>query len=150
MTDPLRADLNRFLFAPIGQDSTGASLTVLTVLARLGVDPWEEAADLALLSLESAVHRLVPRLEAMPIGLAPHTDTAAVAADLIALLHRSPPPKASSTAAPLQVAVAVRSKSVDPAVYYLIALIIMFIAQWAVTRTPQAPADTTLSPPPRN
>ena len=36
-----------FLYAPVGDDRRGATVTVLSMLARLGVDPWGEAAGLA-------------------------------------------------------------------------------------------------------
>ena len=66
MTATLRTDFDAFLFAPIGEDTNGMPLTLLSVLARLGIDPWEEAADLAHLPLEPALQRLSSRLEAMP------------------------------------------------------------------------------------
>jgi len=40
MTAKLRKDFDEFLFAPVGEDASGMPLTLLTVLARLGVDPW--------------------------------------------------------------------------------------------------------------
>jgi hypothetical protein len=145
MNAPLRTDLNEFLLAPIGEDTTGMPLTLLTVLARLGVDPWEEAADLARLSLDSAEQRLVARLDALPNGLKSPGDTAALASRLVALLHRSPAPKMFPPRTPPLVAVTLRPKRVDPAIYYLVALAFMFVAQWAVTRQPQATVDTTIS-----
>ena len=72
-------------------------VTLLSVLARLGIDPWEEAADLAHLPLEPALQRLSSRLEAMPTGRpASAADTVNIAMRLIALLHRAPAPKAST------------------------------------------------------
>ena len=58
MTAPLRTDFNDFLFAAVASDASGP-LTMLTVLARRGVDPWAEAADLAALSRDSATGRLI-------------------------------------------------------------------------------------------
>src|SRR4249920_1733336 len=97
MTATLRTDFDAFLFAPIGEDTNGMPLTLLSVLARLGIDPWEEAADLAHLALEPALQRLSSRLEAMPAGRpATAADTVNIATRLIALLHRPPTPKASA------------------------------------------------------
>lgn len=48
----------RFLFAPVGEDQRGTSVTVLSMLARLGVDPWGEASDLAKLPEGAARQRL--------------------------------------------------------------------------------------------
>ena len=41
------AEFNDFLFAPIGEDGNGMLVSVLSGLARLDVDPWQEAAKLA-------------------------------------------------------------------------------------------------------
>ena len=43
----LTPQFDDFLFARINEDSEATPLSVLSVLARLGVDPWEEAAKLA-------------------------------------------------------------------------------------------------------
>ena len=52
------AEFNDFLFAPIGEDRNGMLVSVLSGLARLDVDPWQEAADLAQLPGETATQRL--------------------------------------------------------------------------------------------
>lgn len=36
--------LNAFLYADVGTEANGCGLTILSVLARLGKDPWAEAA----------------------------------------------------------------------------------------------------------
>src|ERR1700692_299312 len=38
---------NHFLFAPICEEANGMRLSVLSALARMDVDPWEEATRLA-------------------------------------------------------------------------------------------------------
>jgi hypothetical protein len=79
-------EFDEFLYAPIGADRTG--LSVLSALARLNVDPWQEATSLALMPREAAVVRLTALIDALPnegtIGI-PTT----IAADLVALLPRS-------------------------------------------------------------
>jgi hypothetical protein len=146
MTAPFPTEFDEFLFAPIGEDASGTPLTVLSVLARLDVDPWVEAANLARLPVESATQRLASILTATPSWRVPPQDTSTIATRLVELLHRAPKPKARAPAAPLHVAVATRSKSVPPAIYYLAALIFMVVVQWAMTRQLQAPADTSLTP----
>jgi hypothetical protein len=47
-----------FLYAAMGEDRRGTSVTVLSMLARLGVNPWGEASDLADLPEGAAQHRL--------------------------------------------------------------------------------------------
>jgi hypothetical protein len=38
---------DHFLFAPICEEANGMQLSVLSALARMDVDPWEEATRLA-------------------------------------------------------------------------------------------------------
>jgi len=40
-------EFDEFLCAPIGADRNGTGLSVLSALARLNVDPWQEATSLA-------------------------------------------------------------------------------------------------------
>ena len=47
-----------FLQAAVGEDRNGQAVTVLSMLARLGLDPWSEASDLASLSRAAAGARL--------------------------------------------------------------------------------------------
>jgi hypothetical protein len=55
-----------FLYAPVGESTNGALLTVLSVLARQNVDPWEEAADLNRLPRDTAARRLTAMFTASP------------------------------------------------------------------------------------
>ncbi len=126
-------------------------LTLLSVLARLGIDPWQEAADLAHLAVEPATQRLAGRLTAVPNGPSPGDDTVTLATRLIALLHRAPKKTAKVPGvAPLQTVIN-KSKGVNVAFYYLVGLILILVAQWAMATThSQAPADTTLALEPRS
>jgi hypothetical protein len=54
----LGSQFNDFLFASVGEDGNENFLSVLSALARLDIDPWEEAAALARLTRESAIERL--------------------------------------------------------------------------------------------
>lgn len=51
-------DFDPFLFASVGEDRNGATVTVISALARLGLDPWKEAGDLAVLERNAACARL--------------------------------------------------------------------------------------------
>jgi len=55
----LPSTYNDFLYAPVGEDTNGALLTVLSVLARQNLDPWDEAADLSRLPPDAAAQRLI-------------------------------------------------------------------------------------------
>ncbi len=84
----LGSEYNNFLFAAIGADKNGTLLSVLSALARLDLDPWQEAAGLARLSGEAATQRLASLIAAMPDGPSVPTETGMLAARLIALLPR--------------------------------------------------------------
>src|SRR5271168_41353 len=85
---PLGSEFDNFLFAPIGEDRNGMLLSVLSALARLDVDPWAEADQLAQLPGETATQRLALLIAALPEGPSAHLDPGAVATRLIALLPR--------------------------------------------------------------
>ncbi len=85
-TSDLRADFNAFLFAPIGEGDSGRPLSVLSALARLDVDPWDEAARLARLPGEAAIRRFAALIRAVPGGLSPGIDPNRLSAHLIGLL----------------------------------------------------------------
>src|SRR5271165_3171433 len=50
-------EFDEFLGAPIGEDRNGTGLSVLSALARLDVDPWQEATSLARMPREAAGRR---------------------------------------------------------------------------------------------
>jgi hypothetical protein len=78
-----------FLLAPICDEPGGMRLSVLSALARLNVDPWEEAARLAALATADAQKTLVSILDRFPGKRQRSTETEALAARLIALLPRT-------------------------------------------------------------
>ena len=80
------AEFNDFLFAPIGEDRNGMLVSVLSGLARLDVDPWQEAADLAQLPGETATQRLASLIGALRDGDPSYLDPRTIAMRLIALL----------------------------------------------------------------
>lgn len=56
------SDLNDFLFAELGEEASGMPLSVLSALARLGVDPWVEGNRLSDLPRDVAARELVPKI----------------------------------------------------------------------------------------
>ncbi len=85
----LGTEYNDFLFAPIGEDGNGMFLSVLSALARLDLDPWQEAADLARLPYDAAVGRFSKLIMTLPDQLSAMRDSSAIATRVIALLPRS-------------------------------------------------------------
>jgi len=55
-----------FLHAQLWEEENGMHLSILSALARLDLDPWEEAATLAQLPTEAASQRLSALLRALP------------------------------------------------------------------------------------
>jgi len=81
----LGCEFDKFLHAAIGDDN-GMPLTVLSALARLDVDPWEEAAELTRLPAKCAVAQLASLLGKLRHASSLCPDPAVVAAALIGLL----------------------------------------------------------------
>jgi hypothetical protein len=80
----LGAEFNNFLFA-IAAETDGGTVSVLSALARLDLDPWGEAAKLARLPKELAAHRLAGLIAPCASGTAP-AQARRTAAKLVALL----------------------------------------------------------------
>jgi hypothetical protein len=81
-----RSDLNGFLFADVGTEANGMTLSVLSTLARLGMDPWDEAGRLARQPKAKAIEGLARMIANVPSGLWPLPDATPIAARLVTLL----------------------------------------------------------------
>jgi hypothetical protein len=138
---------NDFLYANVGEDTNGALLTVLSMLARRDVDPWEEAADLSRLSRDAAARRLISMITASP-GQSSTADQTAVADRLIALL---PARIASADSQPDASQVVPPMPRSPPRVSLMVIAIyigVMVVSQWiAASIFEKAPADAASSPP---
>jgi hypothetical protein len=80
------SELNAFLFADVGTELNGSALTILSVLARLGEDPWAEAARWAKMPKPVAVECLARSIGKMPLNPLALADTYATSSRLILLL----------------------------------------------------------------
>jgi hypothetical protein len=85
----LPTEYEAFLQAAIGDGRNGLSLTVLSVFARLGVDPWEESARLSKLPKEAALQALAAAIASLPDEPSIQRDSAVHAARLAPLLHNN-------------------------------------------------------------
>jgi hypothetical protein len=83
-----RSEFDAFLYAPVEEHIDAPLLSVISVLARLDVDPWQEAATLARMSRDKAAWRLAALIETLPGEPAIHMHSKAIATRLIALLPR--------------------------------------------------------------
>lgn len=84
-----RSTFDAFLYAPVGVEKNGMELSVVSALARFGVDPWQEAARLATLPQELAADGLRLLLDRLPGEVWRSSDTPAIAARLVKLLPRA-------------------------------------------------------------
>ena len=81
-----QSGFNEFLFAPVGTEANGMTLSLLSVFARAGNDPWLEAGRLAGLPISEATENLARSIAGMPSSVWPLQAAMAIAARLIALL----------------------------------------------------------------
>jgi hypothetical protein len=81
-----KSGLNDFLFAEVGNEENGYPLTILSVLARLGQDPWTESARWARLPKAAVIDCLTDSIVQMPLCPQALADARATAGRLILLL----------------------------------------------------------------
>lgn len=159
----LGSEFDAFLFSLIGEDRNGLPLSVVSLLARRDLDPWQEAASLAKLPADAAIQKLVALIWAHPAPPVPSPDRGATATRLIALLPRwpdsnirTPEKPAEATAADTEaVAVALRRRAVIAAIVFASYIIVLIGAQLATSRdapstqanTADAPASSPTTPP---
>jgi hypothetical protein len=79
-------EYNSFLYATICADANGTLLSVLSAMARMNLDPWQEAANLAGMPVKAAASRLAALIAALPGTPAAPGETGLIAARLVKLL----------------------------------------------------------------
>ena len=145
---PLGSEFNDFLFALVGEDRNGMPLSVVSVLARMDLDPWVEAANLADLPAETAVRKLASWLDALSDPALKPTSPDSRAVRLIALLPRRAvphsPPSLDRTGA---VVGARRPQTLIKAILFAIFLILSLgIQLFMARREPSARPDILHAP----
>lgn len=78
--------LDPFLYADVGAETNGSMLTILSVLARLGKDPWAEAARWAALPTAAVIDSLAQSIAQMPLAPLALAEARDSAARLVQLL----------------------------------------------------------------
>ena len=92
---PLEAKFDKFLFASIGADGSGLQTTVISMLGRMDLDPWQAAADFSGRPVKAAERKLAAMILALRDGALEPAEVDAAAVRLVALLPQS-------TAAPVR------------------------------------------------
>ena len=90
-------EFNDFLYAPVGAEENKMTLSVLSALSRLNVDPWLEAAELSELPKDTAARRLASLITRLPGGRWAQGDCEVIAKRLVELLPRGSRSKVPST-----------------------------------------------------
>jgi hypothetical protein len=131
-----RSEFDAFLFAHIGEEKNGMLLSVLSALARLDLDPWREAAELARMPQQIARQRLTSLIEALPNQAPTRPGPETVSTRLLALL---PPAASPSVASSNKLPRGVSTLNFRAVMYViLVNLLLMFGAEWAAS-TAQPP-----------
>jgi hypothetical protein len=86
-----------FLFEPLGDDRNGVPLALASILGRMSLDPWSEAASLAAMPTDAAARKLALFFEAMPNHALPRGESNTLAERLISLLPKRPDPAPPAT-----------------------------------------------------
>jgi hypothetical protein len=137
LTPLLGREFDDFLFAPIDEDRNGTTLSVLSVLARGGVDPWQETASLAGMPKDRATERLAVLIAATSAGAATGLSAATIAARVIALLPRSPVYKVAAAPAAL-----FKTAAVTPSRLFIpLCLLALSLAGYLIFVAHPSPAD---------
>ena len=133
MTALLGPEFDAFLYAPVDEEGKGVLLSVLSALARLDVDPWREAAELARMPRGAANQRLAWLIAALPDAPASRLAPAMIADRLIKLLPRVDRSSVVSREGLLRGSPATSSRSIANMILInLLMMAFMLCAQWAI------------------
>lgn len=135
----LSPEYDDFLFAPIGEERNGMSLSVMSAFTRLNIDPWREAARLSALSTEKAIEALAPVIARLPVGRWTAVDIPAIARRLVDFLPRHDVVIQSVTT--LRIGGRVKSR-----VVYVVFLILLATIYFAFVAHHQPPAGSDTAP----
>ncbi|MGC1459558.1 MAG: hypothetical protein WA825_14875 [Steroidobacteraceae bacterium] len=123
---PYRGEFDKFLFSLVGEDRNGLPLSVISLLARMDLDPWQEAGTLADLSAEAAARRLTFSLDTLTDPVLRQVICESMVQRLLALLPRRAPAAAQKPAVSVD-AVAAHDPAARIQVLFLIASTIVLI-----------------------
>jgi hypothetical protein len=150
-TSAFESRFDSFLYAAVREDPDGAPLTVLSVLARLDIDPWEEAARLAQLPCDAGARILAGLISALPKGTTIPADSGTIAARLITLLPRRPKRATAQrlpSGAPRVIRIPNLTAIIARAILSLILLGLLLLGQWiAMSHLASPPAKKPLATP---
>ena len=124
------SEFDAFLYASIAEEPNGTLLSVLSALARLNLDPWDEAARLAALPRAAAKQILATLIAAIPEDPSASRDLEALVERLMALLPKRSAPAGQPPAVGSPRAVATSYARTAAWALYISALLFMLVYQW--------------------
>ena len=142
----LTPEFDAFLFAAVGEDRSGMPLSVVSVLARLDLDPWQAAAELSALPPETAARKLVSILGTLSLPSLQSSDIVLIARRLVAML----PHPTASLPSPLR-AVAGSAGAAAPrphANIFFLAIYLLFMTATQVLMSQLSPPHADSPPAP--
>jgi len=126
-----RGEFDEFLYAPIGEESNGMLLSVLSALARRNVDPWDEASRLARLPREAATRFLATLIATLPDGSSARADPELHARRLTALLPQGIASADSSSRKKSFIGFNIDRQSLVRHLFFYVVLVALFFgARW--------------------
>jgi hypothetical protein len=135
---PAGTEFDKFLYASIGEETNG-TLSVLSALARLDLDPWDEASRLARMPRRGAIQFLTTLITALPDGSSARSNPTMHAERLTALL----PLAVESATAPVSAPTLATEMTTNHqglvryALFYLVLAMLFFGAQWLIEHSHQ-------------
>jgi len=132
LLDLQKPEFERFLYASVGADRNGSVVTALSTLARLNLEPWVEAAELAALGREAARVRLgllLSRFRDVPELRRNH---GSVAQDFARLLPERP------VRVPAVPGAAIKKTALSWGVIWTVMAVVFFMAQMLLGGAPGA------------
>jgi hypothetical protein len=148
---PLGPEFQPFLQSNLWEEKNEMRLTMLSALARLDIDPWQEAAELAALPKVWAEERLAERLGRLPGAPAAYLEVDAFCGRSVNLLPQRPRPAVGAPVAPAQTKARLLGLAsvyvfiaASIAIVYMLSLSPTALSQRGAAATPAIP---TLSPP---
>jgi hypothetical protein len=150
----LGSEFDAFLFASIGEDKNGMMLSVVSALARLDIDPWQEASSLNGMPVEIATKRLAFLIKKLPEMLPVHLESGKIAERLIALLPSCSNSRRASPRKTLGIGAITKPSAIVYVVFFLVAIAagvqILTAGHQPPSGNRRAPSMTRVVPPPMN
>jgi hypothetical protein len=144
---PAGSEFDEFLYASIGEEGSGMLLSVLSALARLNVDPWDEASRLARLPHEAAVRFLAAMIAALPDGSSARADSQMHARRLAALLPKTVVSNQHSPDPVSSIFTGDRRGLIRYVIFSMVLTIFLLVSQWLTDRAPQDGRSGAAPPP---